>query len=447
MKTHFTFTSILLLILFTTVSLTFASNPSFRIPYADNQLRNLPDPTSTPRINRAEYIAWPANHGNAHVTLWNDDKIAALSLCIDDNHEEEHSIWLDFQKKHGIGFTWFVMTDRAGKPVKWNSFQNVLNQGNDVQSHSVHHLDLKLESSRYPGIFDDEYRPSVTSINTNLIGGKCLSIGYAYGFGDLPTARKYFICARGATGLIDKADNINYMNTMSGAYNDTMRVEALIDPNFKVNNKSYVGDFLVGTYHNVINLVPETDKFLAYISKRKDKIWVDWFTRVCQYGQERDSHTLTVTNVSNFKISFNLTDLMVDSLFDYPLTVKIRVNNDWTSATATQAGNSVVSKMLTYNGNQYVLVKAIPDRGLVEVSGESQNTALLDNENRSIQFIKQKDKLIVIGATIGEVISVFNLKGEKLYSIKTNNSKPVLSLQKNQIFIIHVNKKSFKIKM
>jgi hypothetical protein len=137
---------------------------------------------------------------------------------------------------------------------------------------------------------------------------------------------------------------------------------------------------------------------------------------------------------------------MVDSLFDYPLTVKIRVNNDWSTATATQAGKPIASRILTYNGNQYVLVQAIPDRGLVEVSTES-GTAVLPIEKGSIQFIKQKNKLIIIGAQIGENISVFNLKGEKLYSIKTTTNEPVLSLPENQISIIRINEKSFKISM
>jgi membrane-bound inhibitor of C-type lysozyme len=54
---------------------------------------------------------------------------------------------------------------------------------------------------------------------------------------------------------------------------------------------------------------------------------------------------------------------MLDSAFDYPLTVKVRVNNNWQTVTARQNSVSVDAKLITHNGDKYVLVKAVPDKG------------------------------------------------------------------------------------
>ena len=56
---------------------------------------------------------------------------------------------------------------------------------------------------------------------------------------------------------------------------------------------------------------------------------------------------------------------MDDSVFTTPLTVKVRVDNDWTSASAIQSGEVIPTNLITYNGNKYALVDAVPDRGEV----------------------------------------------------------------------------------
>ncbi len=58
---------------------------------------------------------------------------------------------------------------------------------------------------------------------------------------------------------------------------------------------------------------------------------------------------------------------MKDDIFDYPLTVKVRLPNGWKSAKATQGGKPVPVRFVTHEGAPYVLVDAVPDRGAVRV--------------------------------------------------------------------------------
>lgn len=80
---------------------------------------------------------------------------------------------------------------------------------------------------------------------------------------------------------------------------------------------------------------------------------------VAKYGQERDTQTLTVKSVTDSIITFTLTDSMNDTLFDYPLTVKVRLNNDWDTCLANQNGDPVEATVIEHTGNKYTTEKII----------------------------------------------------------------------------------------
>lgn len=56
---------------------------------------------------------------------------------------------------------------------------------------------------------------------------------------------------------------------------------------------------------------------------------------------------------------------MDDALFAAPLTVKVRLPDDWTVASATQAGAAVGMELVERDGARFALVQAVPDRGQV----------------------------------------------------------------------------------
>ena len=76
----------------------YAETQSLKI--SNNQKMNL-DPTSGERFTLTD-IVWPANIGDANVCLWSGDKIAAASLTIDDNIENDHEWWLSMQQIYNL---------------------------------------------------------------------------------------------------------------------------------------------------------------------------------------------------------------------------------------------------------------------------------------------------------------------------------------------------------
>ena len=59
---------------------------------------------------------------------------------------------------------------------------------------------------------------------------------------------------------------------------------------------------------------------------------------------------------------------MKDDLFDFPLTVKVRLPDGWKSAKATQGGKKAAVRFVSHDGAPYALVEAVPDRGTVRIT-------------------------------------------------------------------------------
>ncbi|RAU96384.1 DNRLRE domain-containing protein [Paenibacillus sp. YN15] len=357
------------------------------------QLKNLPPVAEgNSRIDVADFAAWPEYHGDAKVALWNDDKAGAFSITIDDNYNSQHSTWKQFSEQYGFHFTWFVITggtggDRAFTREVW---EPLIAAGHDIQSHTVNHEDLR-DTANYPEQkYIDEYLGSLQMIN-QLAGGNAKTLDYPFGNGNQEVAARYYIAARGVQGLPNQAGNVNYLQVSSFssvpsakiAYtgpNDASvegLVKTLYDPNYKVSNVSYYGGWTSVHYHSLLESAYNSStgttltakdiaqNMLGYLDASRDRVWVGTFTDVAMYAQERDTHQLKVTAKDSNRIKFTLTDQMDDTLFDYPLTVRVRVSNDWNGVKATQKGMEIPATELYVGDNKYVLVKAVPDKGEV----------------------------------------------------------------------------------
>lgn len=352
------------------------------------QLKNLPPVTgSNKRINYGEYDAELLNTGDAHVALWNDDKVGAYSITIDDNNDAEHNTWLDYSSQYGFKFTWFTITGASNPVFNPTEWTRMLAAGEDVGSHTVHHYTASQASSLTPQQLADEFALPVQTINA-LPGGNCKTLGYANGYVNEDLASQYYIAARGGVGYPNQADSVNYLQVNSLSMTSDMKtaytvpndvsieasIKTLFDKNYQVWGKSYYQGWTNVHWHSInrdiikglnIDLKPLAVYMLNMLRQNMDKVWVGTFTEVAMYGQERDTANLKVTENNPDLIKFTLTDQMDDTLFNYPLTVKVRVDNSWSNILAKQNGVNVPVTVVTKDSKQYALVKAVPDRGEV----------------------------------------------------------------------------------
>jgi len=326
---------------------------------------------------------WPANHGDADICLWKDDAFAAVTFTIDDNSVWDHEWWIQTCREYDIHATWFVISDYAEKirvRGPWSKFQTLRDYGHDIGSHTVTHLTTKhgYNPDDPEHGLEYEYAASIIAIEKNVTNTVVKTLAYP---GSPPhtncpaLASQYYNAMRGTLGTINPANQINYTRTrsVSGAF----YIDAA-DGGGKWNSFSAVlqtgNPYYRGWYCMHYHTLDDARKNriingLNYL-RHKDQelgIWIGTFTDVTLYGQERDTAALNVTSIADTRIDFTLSDDMKDNCFDYPLTVKVRVNNDWTNVAATQNGNAVGANLIEHAGNKYALVQAVPDKGPVSL--------------------------------------------------------------------------------
>ncbi len=352
---------------------------------AGEQLLNLPPAPKGGRFRTPDDLVWPAKPGEADVCLWPGDKFAACSITIDDNCKPDHAWWLKLTEELGIKVTWFVITDgpekkrNPGFAGTWADFQKLADAGHSIQSHTTNHKTGKKDG---PQLSDEEvtamYRDSLAAINANITNNFACTIAYPCGEAHPEILARHAIGARGVYGVPNTANAINYLNTnMGGAgegYVDAMLTGSGENPKWLRGKKELKRGWNVVLYHFVkAGRTPEerekntrtAERHVRNIAAHADRLWVARFDDAVKYGQERDSATLTVTAVGDEKIAFSLTDRMKDDIFDFPLTVKVRLPDGWMAVSATQGGKSVAARTVDHEGARFALVDAVPDRGEV----------------------------------------------------------------------------------
>ncbi len=348
----------------------------------DTQLRTL-GKAGAPRFDPPE-ITWPAAPGEAEICLWKDDKYAAISLTIDDNCRPDHDWWLAQAEKHGFKLTWFVVTDgvmegrNVGFNGTWEDWQRLADAGHSIQSHTTNHRSAPKDG---PAIPDEEihamYRDSLAAINAHVTNNVACCIAYPSGEPHEEIAAQYAIACRGVYGVPNAAGNVNYLNVSKGdyaqGYINALLGEEVDEPKWlNMRGRPLRRGWCAALHHfvhhgrtpeEVAESVASCEKKLENLARYKDRLWIDTFPAVAKYGQERDTATLKTVSSDATRIALSLSDRMDDTLFDEPLTLKVRLPDAWTSVRATQGGKPVDAVFVAHDGAPYALVDAVPDRG------------------------------------------------------------------------------------
>lgn len=363
----------------------FTSPPAPPVSRA-GQLLNLPDPGSVPRFT-VTGLQWPAQVGDLSISMWAQDKLAAFSLTIDDNHVQDHAFWYEMAEQYGWRWTWFLIANQIGwsSADHWGHWQRALDQGHEVQSHGQTHLcDALFYTFR-------EYRQSQVEIERQLANAQVRTLAYPFGMhtdkrgspcepltsertkNSRAEAAKYFLAGRDVYGALSHPAKLDYMKvpSVSSARNffNPQAAWAYFDSVFNPASANYRTWYVVH-YHNLPNDTAKNEvrQVLAYLQTVEDKVWIAPFTQVAKYGQEYASAKLVNLQKTANSVSFELKDQMNDLWFNQPLTLKLRLPDGWAGVLTVeqQAVNRQV-RTLAYQGGVYALFEVIPDRGVVTV--------------------------------------------------------------------------------
>ncbi len=115
----------------------------------------------------------------------------------------------------------------------------------------------------------------------------------------------------------------------------------------------------------------QAEAIFKYVQKHAETgdLWATTYSEALKYFCEWNTAKLDVRLLSNEMIAVSLTDSEDDAVFDTELTVKLRVDDSWTSARAMQNGICKELEIRSEAGARYVLVNILPDSGIVTVEG------------------------------------------------------------------------------
>jgi len=372
---------------------TLESTPSFyRVATDENRLFNVALPEDGTRYDTYEEFdgpRWPENYGEGHVTLWHQGKFSAYSITIDDNNSPDFPFWLDVAEDYGWKLTWFVIvypyvwdiyndvpgnnTGYFGTLAEWKTLHDL---GHDIQLHGACGSMNEQTEEEY----EDQIIRSIdvleehTGTTIYTFAYPCGNTRSEDGTQDyLEIITRYMISARGGVG--NKVAPVHLMNylTVPGIGVNTLNNG---EPNSQFTRYDDKRSFLysqyrgwcVTLYHGISGDGSSIIETLDWVKAHEDEFWVDTFTNVAKYAQQRETATLTITSVGPDQIELNVTDRMEDAIFDHPLTVKLRVDGTWSDATATQDGQAITAYLVQNEGVNYVYVEPVPDRGDVVVT-------------------------------------------------------------------------------
>lgn len=341
----------------------------------DRQLRNLPAPDG-PRFKLTDRV-WPASIGEAHVCLWPDDKLAAVTIGIDDNCAPDHAFWVELGERTGYRFTWFVITAAVGNEGPffgtWDGFRELLEAGHDVQSHTVTHLNPKRG---FAGDLEADYRDSAVHLDEKLGPDPARVLAFPGGknrdLNDPAVAAPFYMAVRGVQGTVNRANRTNYLRTSSigGLKISEPRwanLEGLINPESRLYRGWY------SCHYHLLKDKSREDllKAIDWLQAHDAEVWVGLWKDAAMYGQQRDTAELETLEASDERIRISLTDRMDDSRFTIPLTVKVRVPDGWSVVTLTQQAQQTELTSIEHAGGRYVLAPVVPDAGeaVLEPSG------------------------------------------------------------------------------
>jgi hypothetical protein len=302
---------------------------------------------------------------------WPGFRKAAISYTFDDGCSNQFAIALPMFDEFGFKMTLFTVTDWIKD--KWQILKGAASTGHEIASHTISHPSLDTLSLDRQEI---ELKKSQEAIDANIPKSKCLTIAYPNcRVGNVPLCEKYYIAARGCQGFIEKSTPQNFMNISSIICGRLGSIKTAENFTKRFEDTAASSGWCVLLIHGIDNdggysPLPsaELKASLEYLKENKNTFWVDTFLNVVRYIRERDAVTIKETSKQTDKITLQVTDTLDNAIYNYPLTIRRPLPENWQSAKILQKDKEIAASVVETNNVKYVMFDIVPDSGDVILS-------------------------------------------------------------------------------
>jgi len=311
------------------------------------------------------------------ICKWKNNKLAALSITIDDNNEQDLEFWRNISERFDVKFTWFLITEaEESLNVKsWDAYNQLAKEGHSIQAHDDRNW-YSSSTEQFLNPTEKQYLKRLNAtkytINSHILDNKCETYAYPWGQGNAKLTRQCYIAARGVIGLLNECDSIDYfnVNSISSVHliKDSLSMRKyvlpIIDSTYTLQDKVYYGGWLCTHFHSVEELETKekTKEFLKFIEQYKSRIWISTFPEIVKYAQERDSSKISLINFSEEKIEFELSNSFNNNIYNESLTVRIKLPFTWKNV---EIVNKIKFTQKYIGDNLYLQFDVYPNDGSV----------------------------------------------------------------------------------
>lgn len=363
------------------------------------------------------------------VGTWANFCKGAVSHTFDDNTSNQLSMGVPLFNEKGFHMT--IFTSQSFNP-DWNGLKNAFEQGHEIGSHSIGHNNMATD-----------FAASQKAIQDNVPGEKCIS--YAYPYCENPGgATEVYVAARDCDGYPnpttpDDFGKIKSQITGTTQYNginDLQGMNNLADIAVEENGWCvYLHHGVEGDYNFAATSLHLLEGNLDYLNENRDKVWCETFGNVARYIKERDAATVKKKDSDSKTITVEVTDNLDDNIFDYPLSIRLPVEETWSSPSVKQADKEVEDTIVEVDGKKYLMFQAVPDGGdVVITTGETTGIKNRVGFNSNTAPVYRTHSTLVINRRhFGHNIevSLFNLAGKTIAHYMLSSTETTIELKGN----------------
>lgn len=313
---------------------------------------------------------------NMQIATWAGFRSAAASFTFDDNAPSHVTKVAPEFKKRGYAATFNVVTSWMNQQNAWSNFAGLVADGHEIASHT---------DSHGSGDLSNELASSKSTINQKITGQDCNTIAYPYC--TVPTngsaLKSNYMGGRICDGQVMGKSPSDYfrisaITTGSGDGNNFNDVTQLTGKMQQAKNQ---GGWVVFLTHGIQG---ETNGSATYSPTslstitgaldwaKTNDIWVTTFRDAIMYSKERDKSTIAKKSGDASSETYTLTHSIKDNVsnYDYPLSIRVKNSNNWTTVSGTQGGKAITTSIK----DGYIYFDAVPNGGDIVISSGGSST-------------------------------------------------------------------------
>lgn len=373
------------------------------------------------------------------VGSWANFCQGAVSHTFDDNTGGQTSVAQPIFDAKGFHMTLFTVTGSMNP--NWSNLNKAFAKGHEIASHSVTHPQT---------MSDNECGTSQTTIKQKVAGEPCITV--AYPNCNIPNPqtqlKQCYIAGRICDSQIASKTPADFYR-ISAIMAGSAGVNTTNGFNDKANQAATNGGWLVWCHHGVGNdghgysntATAALQGNIDFLYENRGKIWTETFGNVARYIKERTAASVTQKSSDDHSFTISVTDNLVDSIFNYPLTIRRPLPDGWVEGDVivTQDGEEVEDTVVTVSGKKYIMFKAIPDGGDVIISDGAnavlRGSSRIGNGFQSPVIVRQNSMLMIDhnqfnGSEL--TVTICNLNGRVLsrYTLAQGRSSITLPMDK-----------------